>query len=134
MSAPIFLDTVGLIAAWDRKDQWHESATAAYGRIKDEAAPTLSTSYIMLECGNAAARKPFREPVARLRLKLETAGQLIFPTEADWAQAWAAYERGEGANAGIVDQVSFVVMRRLGIARAFTNDGHFKAAGFEVLF
>ena len=134
MSAPVFLDTVGLIAAWDRKDQWHGPATTAYARIKAEAAPTISTSYIMLECGNAAVRKPFREPVARLRQKLETAGQLIFPNEADWEQAWAGYSRGEGANAGIVDLVSFVVMRRLGIARAFTDDRNFKAAGFEVLF
>src|SRR5260370_1456366 len=36
--------------------------------------------------------------------------------------------------AGIVDQISFVVMRRLSIARAFTNDEHFRAAGFETLF
>ena len=36
--------------------------------------------------------------------------------------------------AGIVDQVSFVVMRRLGLTRAFTNDWHFRAAGFETLF
>ncbi len=36
--------------------------------------------------------------------------------------------------AGIVDQVSFVVMRRLGITEAFTNDRHFQAAGFHTLF
>jgi len=33
-----------------------------------------------------------------------------------------------------VDHVSFVVMRRLGVGRAFTNDRHFRAAGFETLF
>lgn len=33
-----------------------------------------------------------------------------------------------------VDNVSFVVMRRLGITDAFTNDRHFKAAGFNTLF
>jgi predicted nucleic acid-binding protein len=27
--------------------------------------------------------------------------------------------------------LSFAVMRRLGIAKAFTNDRHFRAAGFE---
>jgi predicted nucleic acid-binding protein len=30
--------------------------------------------------------------------------------------------------------VSFSVMRRLGLTRAFTNDRHFAAAGFEALF
>jgi predicted nucleic acid-binding protein len=33
-----------------------------------------------------------------------------------------------------VDQVSFVVMRKLGISDAFTNDRHFQAAGCMVLF
>jgi predicted nucleic acid-binding protein len=30
--------------------------------------------------------------------------------------------------------VSFQVMRRLGLGEAFTNDKHFLAAGFTVLF
>lgn len=37
-------------------------------------------------------------------------------------------------SAGIVDHVSFSVMRRLGITEAFTNDRHFAAAGFITLF
>lgn len=56
------------------------------------------------------------------------------PTDDDWRQAWQAYERGGAGEAGIVDHVSFVVMRRLGIDTAFTNDRHFQAAGFTVLF
>jgi predicted nucleic acid-binding protein len=34
----------------------------------------------------------------------------------------------------IVDHVSFAIMRRLGISKAFTNDRPSRAAGFEVLF
>ena len=33
-----------------------------------------------------------------------------------------------------VDQLSFQVMRRLGLTEAFTNDQHFQAAGFTTLF
>jgi len=61
-------------------------------------------------------------------------GLLIQPTEEDWRAAWQAYRRGEADQAGIVDHVSFVVMRRLKIPQAFTNDNHFRAAGFETLF
>ncbi len=59
---------------------------------------------------------------------------LITPTADDWELAWSAYERGDADNAGIVDQISFQVMRRYGLTKAFTNDGHFRAAGFETLF
>jgi len=33
-----------------------------------------------------------------------------------------------------VDCMSFAVMPRLRITDAFTNDQHFRAAGFEILF
>lgn len=34
---------------------------------------------------------------------------------------------------GLVDCVSFVLMRRLGLKRVFAFDPHFKEQGFEVL-
>ena len=65
---------------------------------------------------------------------LELRNELIVPSEDDWKAAWADYEQGKVGQAGIVDHVSFVVMRRLGVTEAFTNDRHFQAAGFTVLF
>jgi predicted nucleic acid-binding protein len=131
---PVFLDTVGLIALWDKDDQWHAAAESAYQRIVAQRQSTLTTRFILLECGNTAARRTFRSDVCALRRTLELREELIVPTEEDWLNAWAAYERGEAAEAGIVDHISFVVMRRLGLTQAFTNDKHFQAAGFTVLF
>ena len=88
----------------------------------------------MLECGNAAARRPYRSHVCALRRTLAQRNELIVPTEADWNEAWTAYEADGARQAGIVDHVSFIIMRRLGISAAFTNDKHFEAAGFETLF
>ena len=130
----IFLDTVGLLALWTRSDQWHEVATRAYREIVAARHAVTTTSFVILECGNAAARRAFRPEVDLLRTQLEARNQLIVPTSADWLEAWKAYQRGEAGDAGIVDHVSFVVMRRLGITDAFTNDRHFKAAGFNTLF
>ena len=55
-------------------------------------------------------------------------------SHAEIDEAWSAFARGQAGGAGIVDHISFVVMRRLGLTDAFTNDGHFVAAGFKVLF
>ena len=131
---PVFLDTVGLVALWNSDDQWHAAAETAYRKIVAERKPGLTTAYILLECGNAAARRAFRSDVCALRQTLELRQELVVPTEDDWLKAWAAYEHGEAGQAGIVDHVSFVVMRRLGITEAFTNDRHFQAAGFVTLF
>ena len=134
MISPVFIDTVGLIAIWDRTDKWHAAASTVYSGLKADLTPMISTSYVLLECGNAAARKPFRNSADRVRIRLVETDGLIVPSETDWNMAWDAYGRGEAGDAGIVDQVSFIVMRRLGITRAFTNDQHFRAAGFETLF
>ena len=34
----IFLDTVGLVAMWNRADQWHEAAITAFELIKSKRA------------------------------------------------------------------------------------------------
>jgi len=62
------------------------------------------------------------------------AGLVITPMPEEIKEAWAAYERGEAEQAGIVDHLSFAVMRRLRLNDVFTNDQPFQAAGFTPLF
>ncbi len=130
----VFLDTVGLLAVWDESDQWHSATQACFSELLGCRADLVTSSFVLLECGNAAARRPYRSTVSRLRKQMEPGRRQIEPTVEDCQAAWLAYERGEADSAGIVDHVSFTIMRRLGISKAFTNDGHFRAAGFETLF
>ncbi len=131
---PVFLDTVGLVAVWTVSDQWHRAADAAFNKIVATGRPYLTTSFVLLECGNSAARRPYRQDVLNLHRVLTTHNSLVVPTDQDWSDAWAAYELGRPGDPGIVDCVSFAVMRRLGLTDAFTNDQHFAAAGFTPLF
>jgi uncharacterized protein len=131
---PVYLDTVGLIALWDEDDEWHDAASRAFEQVKAARAPVVTTSYILAECGNAAARTAFRLEVDTLRSRLEVGGGLIFPTVDDWRSAWDGYRQSQAGAAGLVDHLSFVVMRRLDLQEAFTNDRHFRAAGFHTLF
>jgi uncharacterized protein len=131
---PVFLDTVGLIAVWDEDDQWHEAAAAVFDQLLQQGRSLVVTTLVLYECGNAAARRPYRADVDDLRVQMKADDWLIEPTEADLAIAWPAYRAGHAGQAGIVDHVSFAVMRRLGLTEAFTNDRHFAAAGFTPLF
>ncbi len=131
---PVFLDTVGLLALWDASDQWHDAAEEAFSKLDQKKSSLLTTTFVLLECGNAAARRPYRFAVGRLRERMESTGTLVVPTEDDWRRAWEAYQAGEVGDAGIVDYVSFEVMQRLEISQAFTNDHHFRVAGLQPLF
>lgn len=130
----VFLDTVGLLALWDESDQWHGAAKACFIRLSQQRTNFVTTTFIILECGNASARRPYRSAVSRLRQELERGQRLISPTPEDWKIAWNAYDHGGTSSAGIVDQITFVVMRRIGIEKAFTNDQHFRSAGLQALF
>jgi uncharacterized protein len=130
----VFLDTVGLIALWDEADQWHPAAKQTYGDLRRSHFNGITTDAVLMECGNSSARRPYRSQVTILRQKLLKHGRLFTLTEEEWQAAWDAFDRGDAADAGIVDQASFVIMRRLGVRRAFTHDRHFTAAGFETLF
>jgi len=129
-----FLDTVALIALWNDSDQWHATAERVYSELRTRRTEFVTTRYVLLECGNTAARTPFRNDVTLLRASLTSSNRLISPTDEDWDNAWTAYERSDAGGAGIVDQVSIVVMRRLAISEVFTNDWHFTAAGLKTLF
>lgn len=130
----VFLDTVGLVALWNRSDQWHANATTAFANLLQRQARLVTTSYVLLECGNEAARRPYRLDVVTLRKLLSARGDLMEPTPDEVDQAWMEYANRPPGSASIVDNVSFAVMRRLGLTQAFTNDAHFAAAGFITLF
>ncbi len=130
----VFLDTVGIIAVWDDTDQWHAAAHAAYRALLAKGRRLVTTSFVLCECGNAAARRPYRTDVNELRKFLIQEQLLVDPTPQEVEEAWAAYDRGDAGEAGIVDHLSFRVMRRLGLTEAFTNDRHFQAAGFTTMF
>lgn len=130
----VFLDTVGLLALLDEADQWHALANAAYVWVKESGREFVTTPLIFLEAGNAAARTQYRKPICDIRREMTARGDVVEPSASELEFAWRNYERGEANRAGIVDQASFMVMRRLGLTEAFTNDQHFAAAGFTTLF
>jgi predicted nucleic acid-binding protein len=130
----VFLDTVGVLAVLNRSDQWYGDAELAFRRLRETGARPTTTTYVLAECANAAARLPIRTVVCELREELESTGTVVTPESIDRQTAWDAYRRGEAGGAGLVDHLSFAVMRRLGLSVAFTNDRHFRAAGFEILF
>jgi uncharacterized protein len=129
-----FLDTVGLLALWDRSDQWHSDAAQAFQELSKARANLYTSTFVLLECANAAARRPYRTAVAALWREMEVAERAIQPTAQEWQAAWSEYEHGPIGGPGVVDLTSFRIMHRLGITRAFTNDRHFRDVGLEVLF
>lgn len=62
---PVFIDTVGLLSLWNAKDTWHDAASGAFASLSTAGTDFVTTSYILLECGNSPARTRFRSDVMR---------------------------------------------------------------------
>lgn len=130
----VFLDTVGLIAILNQSDQWRLAALASFETLKANRRGFITTNLILYEAANSLARTPLRAAISDLRDELRDQGRVIVPTDADGELGWSRYRSGDARDASIVDCISFVVMRRLGITEVFSNDRHFSAAGFQTLF
>jgi hypothetical protein len=123
-----------LTRASPTRDQWHDRAQTAFERLREERVAVITTTFVLAECGNATSRTSARSEVIRFGAAMEAGGALITPSDSEWHEAWTRYASGHIGGPGLVDEISFAVMRRLGLRQAFTNDRHFLDSGFEPLF
>ena len=59
--------------------------------------------------------------------------EIVFPDSALQSAGWDLFEKWGGSGASAVDCVSFAIMKRHGIRKAFTFDDLFRTPGFEIL-
>ena len=128
---PLFLDTSYLLALVNRRDQNHFSARQLATRFGRH--PTVVTQAVFLEFANALAAR-FRSEAARVIRELESDElcEVIAVSEPLFEAALSFYESRNDQEWGLVDCVSFVVMRNAGLQSALTFDHHFEQAGFRV--
>jgi predicted nucleic acid-binding protein len=127
----IFVDTSYYIARMMPGDEWHRAAIRAVkpGMIFFTSSPIVNETISLLQSrGYFSAALTFLE---RVRRNEEV--QIVHPDPALQAEAWDIFGRWGSAGANAVDCVSFAMMARLGIRKAFTFDAHFRAAGFDTL-
>ena len=131
----VFLDAAYAIALSSRTDQFHGMAVELAQQLRTEGTKLVTTRAILLEIGNALAKQRYRSAAVRLLEALEVDPNVgIVPlTESVYAQAFELYRQRQDKEWGLIDCVSFVVMRERGITSALTTDEHFLQAGFRAL-
>ena len=126
-----FVDTSFYIARIMPRDQWHEKALRA---VRPGIAFVTSAFVINETISLLQARGLFSAAIAFLReARLSESVSIIYPDAVMQSDGWDLFARWGPAGANAIDCVSFAVMRKLAIRKAFTFDDHFRAAGFEIL-
>ena len=127
-----FLDTSFVIALINEKDQYHAQADALSFRFANSAL--LTTSAVLLEIGNALAKDFRAEAISIIRVLSHSSRVELVEIDSNLMEkGLAVYEKYSDKKWGLVDCISFVVMREGGIPHALTFDKDFEQAGFTVL-
>lgn len=127
-----FIDTSFAVALGNKKDSYHQRAVEF--SFLFSGASLITTECILFEIGNSLARE-FREHAVTTISNFLTSDEIevVKPDTLLFERAFEMYQSYSDKTWGLVDCVSFIVMRDRGIAKALTNDRHFRQAGFEAL-
>jgi predicted nucleic acid-binding protein len=126
-----FVDTSAFYAVLDADDRNHPAARDQWATLLGNAEGLITTSYVLVETSALIQRRlglpavrTFQEDIYPL-LRVEWLGREIH--EAGIAAVLSAQRR----ELSLVDCVSFDVMHRYALRRAFAFDPHFAEQGFE---
>ena len=126
----IFLDTSAIYAWTDRGDPQHEVAKSRLKAILADAETLVTHNYVLVEA-MALIQHRLGLAVARA-FAVDAAGfDIEWVDAALHSEALDRWKRGR-RQWSLVDEVSFLVMRRRGIPKAFAFDPDFEREGFHV--
>jgi predicted nucleic acid-binding protein len=115
----IFIDTLFVVALINRRDQYHQQASVLADQLAGH--PLLVTEAVLLEIGNALARNYKAEAGVIIEDFLTSDEvQVVHLTPQLFEEGFALYKQYQDKAWGLVDCISFVVMRQAGVSVALT--------------
>ncbi|MEP6913114.1 MAG: PIN domain-containing protein [bacterium] len=130
--ADVFVDTFFVVALVNKNDQHHRLALDLAKRFTGPGLVT--TDAILLEIGNALSRNFKRESVEIIEHFLTSDDvKVIHLHPLLFRKAFDLYKSHSDKLWGLIDCVSFVVMKELAITDALSADKHFGQEGFKAL-
>lgn len=135
MTSEVFLDTAYAIALSVESDEYHQRAEELAEQLEAEKTRLITTRAVLLEIGNALSKKRYRQAAVELldALEQDLQVEIVLLSEELYERALELFRNCPDKDWGLIDCVSFVVMKEYGLTEALTTDEHFEQAGFRSL-
>jgi uncharacterized protein len=130
----IFVDTGAFVARYVRQDTHHRAARRTWAEIEKTRSRCFTSNFVLDETFTLLGRRASCAFAAdRARALLGSAALTILRPEAhDEEAAVELFAKFADQQVSFTDCVSFVLMRRNRLERAFSFDRRFRNAGFEI--
>ena len=116
-------------------DQHHARAVQLAHQLKASQTRLVTTQCILLEIGNALSKSKYRMGAIQLleSLEADSSVEIVLLTNDLYVAAFNLFKQRKDKEWGLVDCLSFIVLKNRGITDALTADTHFQQAGFRAL-
>ncbi|MDX2182316.1 MAG: PIN domain-containing protein [Bryobacteraceae bacterium] len=128
-----YVDSSALFALIVAEDASHKAALGAWNEFEDAGEELIFTNYVVSELLALLQRRSGMDAARAAVTRVLPAIRLEWIEPQDHTSAIQALLAANRRKLSLVDVSSFVVMRRLGIERAFAFDEHFAEQGFETV-
>lgn len=130
----IFVDTGAFVARFLERDQFHKAARSCWRKLAKQPTRCFTSNLVLSETFTLLGRRAsYSFACERARgLVTSKALTILRPDTEDDLRALDLFEKLADQRVSFTDCVSFQLMRRARIERAFTFDRHFRDAGFEI--
>ena len=135
MIRDVFIDTGAFICRQRADDQHHRAALAGWAQLEKSRVRLFTSNFVLDEAITLLSRRAgahFAANQARVWYSSAVL-RILRPDVDDEQRALDLLAKFAEQAVSFTDCVSFVLMKREQIKRAFSFDRHFKAAGFELI-
>ena len=131
----IFIDTGAFIARYVERDQYHNRAVECWSILEKARDRCFTSNAVLNETFTLLGRfdgYPFAAQRAA-NIYSSTALTILRSNHDDEVNALGFFRKYADQRVSFTDCLSFVLMRKQKITRAFTFDRHFALAGFSII-
>ena len=131
----IFIDTGAFLARYLRNDQYHTSAVAIWKKLTSSQENCVTSNFVLDETFTLLGRRAgYGFAVQRAKnIYASLALTICRPDREDEINALQLFGKYADQQVSFTDCISFVLMKRERIHRAFSFDRHFEFAGFHLI-
>jgi len=130
----LFVDTTAWCGIYDKDDDYHAKASSFLKRLTSQPYLFITSDYIFAETITLIRARLNHAKAAQFGKWLLSAEsvQMIEVTKAIRDGAWSLFLKYDDKDFSFADCTSFVIMKELGLTKAFAFDNHFLQMGFEM--